>query len=292
MYTHGEDIVDSYGFHFLEDVEEPFIRMTAIGRESRYSSRYHWETRGRGPAWLFQYTLKGSGMVNIAGQEYLADEGKAFFLEMPGEESYYFDEERNQAPWEFIYMMFESNGAECYCRYIEEHLGKVLELPVYHEAVRLIVALHAAAKEQKAQSAFALSSKAFEFLCLLCARQQSSVDSDSDLTARARNYIRQNSSRDIGISDTAAYLKVSQSHLSREFYRNTGMKPIDYLTRMRLEKAVDLLGSTSMKIAEIGKACGFSGSNYFSKVFRKHMNMTPVQFRDYIRSGGYSKIQI
>lgn len=286
------DITDNYAFHFLEDVEAPLIRLGAIGREARHSSRYHWENQKRGPAYLFQYTLKGSGTVKIGGQEHILDEGKAFFLKMPGEESYYFDETRNEAPWELIFIMLECHGAERYCLYIEERLGKIISLPVSHEAIQLLLKLHADAKKQRLQDPFILSSRAFQFLCLLCSASQASAVSDSGLPERARDYIRQNSSRPIGISDVAAFLKVSPSHLSREFYKTTGMKPIDYLTRVRLERAVDLLASSSMKIEDIGNRCGFSSANYFGKVFKRHMELTPAQFRSYIQREGYSKIQI
>lgn len=294
MYSkdHKADIIDNYAFHFLEDVKAPLIRLSAIGREARYSSQYHWENRKRGPAYLFQYTLKGSGTVKIGGQEHILDEGKAFFLKMPGEESYYFDEKHNRAPWELVFIMLECHGAERYCQYIEEHLGKIISLPISHEAIQLLLKLHADAKGQRIQSPFLLSSRAFEFLCLLCCASQQNADSGSGLIERARDYIRRSSGRPIGISDVAAFLKVSPSHLSREFYKSTGMKPIDYLTRVRLEKAVDLLASSDIKIEGIGNRCGFSSANYFGKVFKRHMAMTPAQFRSYIQREGYSKIQI
>ena len=119
MQEERADILDNYAFHFLEDVEEPFIQLVAIGRESRHSSRYHLENSGRGASYLFQYTLAGSGTVRIGGQEQLVDEGKAFFLRMPGEEGYYFDEARNRAPWEFLFAIFECHGAQRYCGQIE-----------------------------------------------------------------------------------------------------------------------------------------------------------------------------
>ena len=65
MDSERMDILDNYAFHFLEDVEEPFIQLVAIGRESRHSSRYHLENSGRGASYLFQYTLAGSGTVRI-----------------------------------------------------------------------------------------------------------------------------------------------------------------------------------------------------------------------------------
>ena len=292
MYQEREDTFDNYGFHFLEDVEEPFIQLFVVGRELRHSSKYHLNNRGRSPAYLFQYTLGGSGTVEIDGQEHIVEAGDAFFLKMPGETSYYFDEARNRAPWDILFIMFGCHGAENYCRLIENRLGQIFALPVYHEAIQLLFELHAMAKKGKAQNPFLISSKAFTFLCLLCTVPPGGVQRESSLSTRARHYIRQNCSCPISIADTAAFLKVSQSHLSREFYKETGMRPIDYLIRIRLDKAVNMLTSTERKVEEIGRECGFSTANYFGKVFKKHMGMSPVQFREYIRREGYSKMQI
>lgn len=292
MYQEREDIFDNYGFHFLEDVEEPFIQLFAVGRELRHSSKYHLDNRDRSPAYLFQYTLGGSGMVEIEGQERLVEAGEAFFLKMPGDSSYYFDEARNQAPWDILFIMFGCHGAEKYCRLIESRLGQIFALPVYHEAIQMLFELHAMAKAGQAQNPFLISSRAFAFLCLLCTVPPSGAQRDSSLSARAKNYIRTNYGQSIGIADAAAFLKVSQSHLSREFYKETGMRPIDYLIRVRLDRAVDLLTSTERKVEEIGRECGFSTANYFGKVFKKHMGMAPAQFREYIRREGYSKMQI
>ncbi len=287
-----EDFLDNYAFHFLGDVEEPFIQLIAIGREARYSAAYHWENSRRLPAYLFQYTLGGSGTVEINGQAQTVDTGKAFFLKMPGEESYYFDPERNQAPWEFLFAMFECHGAERYCRQIESQLGQIFSLPPNHEAIRLLCEMHVMAKEGRAHNPFLQSSRAFAFLCLLCALPPKNGDPDISLSARAKAYIIDNCTSPIGIADVAASLKVSQSHLSRQFYKETGTKPMDYLTRARLDKAVELLTAGDRSVGEVGAVCGFSSANYFSKFFKRHMGMTPAAFREYVRREGYSKMQI
>nr|WP_300839037.1 AraC family transcriptional regulator [uncultured Acetatifactor sp.] len=292
MREEKTDILDNYAFHFLEDVDEPFIQLVAVGREARHSSRYHLENREREPACLLQYTLSGSGTVRIGGQEQNVDEGKAFFLKMPGEEGYYFDSERNQAPWEFLFAIFECHGAERYCRQVESRLGKVFSLPRGHEALRLLWEMHAMAKEGRARDPFLLSSLAFGLLCALCAGPSGTRDADASLSARAKDYIRRNFASPMGIADVAAYLGVSQSHLSREFYRETGGRPIDYLTKIRLDRAVDMLTAGDRSIREVGEESGFSGGNYFSKVFKRHMGMTPAAFREYVRREGYSKMQI
>lgn len=286
-----EDIQDGYGFHFLDDVAHPIIRLNAVGIESRSSGQYYWDNHDRKGGWLFQYTLSGSGTVEMEGKKQILKPGMGFFLKMPGPESYYFDENTNTAPWKFIFVLFECSEDEYY-RYIEEHLGKVFSVPYYSDAIQILFEIHRRAKEGRHLNPFFFNSKAFEFLCCLCALDKNSQSDQSGLILQAKEYLDSHFESPVGISDAAACLHVSQSHLSREFLKATGMKPIDYLTRLRLKQAIRLLHTTSWKMEEISSACGFSSSNYFNKVFKKYMEMTPQQFRAYVKTQGYVSVQI
>lgn len=289
--TGKKDMQDNYAFHFLNDVEHPVVRLNAIGKERRSTGAYYWDNRKRPDCYLFQYTLNGSGTVKINGEERIIHKGTGFFLKMPGPECYYFNEKKNEAPWEFIYMLFECGAAEEYCRYIEGHLGKVIDLPLYSRAAELMFEIHAQAKRQN-QSPFLLGGMVFSFLCALCSIDKEKEEKSTSLIINAKARMEELFTQPIGICDVAASCHVSQSHLSREFYKITGARPNEYLTKLRLEKAVDMLGSTCAGLAEISAACGFSCTNYFQKVFKKHMGMSPAQFRKYVKSEGYSKFQI
>ncbi len=286
-----QDIQDGYGFHFLDDVAHPVVKINAIGIESRSSGQYYWDNSDRRGGWLFQYTLSGNGTLETDGRKQILEPGTGFFVKMPGPERYYFDETANTAPWKFIFILFECSQEEYYS-YVEDRLGKVLTIPYYSSAVQILFHIHRMAKEGKELNPFLFNSKVFEFLCCLCSLDKSGRTDQSGLILRAREYLDSHFKTPIGIGDAAACLNVSQSHLSREFYRITGTKPIDYLTRLRLKYAIQLLHTTTWKMEEISGACGFTSSNYFNKVFKKYMEMTPQQFRTYVKTQGYISVQI
>ena len=87
-----KDWKDNYAFHFLNDVEHPVVRLNAVGKERCSTDAYYWDNSRRPDCYLFQYTLNGSGMVRIEGEELMIRKGTGFFLKMPGPECYYFDE--------------------------------------------------------------------------------------------------------------------------------------------------------------------------------------------------------
>ena len=98
--------------------------------------------------------------------------------------------------------------------------------------------------------------------------------------------------KSIGIADIAAMLQVSASHLSRVFLRGTGSRPVEYLTRLRLEEAVRLLNATQLSIDAISRRCGIGDGNDFSQVFRAPMGLSPRASRHQLLSQQYRSVQL
>lgn len=286
------DICDDYGFHFLEHVENPPIQLIGVGKQSRYSKDYYWDNSKRTPCYLFQYTLNGSGTLKTGEESFILEKGDAFFLRMPDEDIYFFDEEKNTAPWELVYIMFSGDGIAPYYDYVENRFGKVMRLSEYHPAIRKLFELHQKAKNGHLKTSFAAECEVFGFLCLLCDNEEQETLVRLPLVESAKEYMNSNFYKNLSLLSVAEQLGVSQSHLSREFVKYTGEQPIKYLTKVRLEKAIDMLCSTDGNLESIGIACGFENGNYFSKVFRKYMGTSPGEFRRQVKVQGYKNIRI
>ena len=72
---------------------------------------------------------------------------------------------------------------------------------------------------------------------------------------------------------------MSVSSYTAKFRLALGMSPMDYLIKIRLSKAKELLTTTELSINNIAEQCGFCSSNYFIKLFRRTYQLTPLQFR-------------
>lgn len=102
----------------------------------------------------------------------------------------------------------------------------------------------------------------------------------SSLLKDARNYIEQNyDNEEISLNTVAASVNLSPNHFSTIFSQETGQTFIEFLTCVRMEKAKELLRSTSMKTAEIAYAVGYKDAHYFSYLFKKTQECTPREFR-------------
>ncbi len=291
MLNPSFDICDNYAFNFLNHVDNPIITLINIGKETRCGKNYYWDNKKRFSGYIFQYTLSGGGMLKIGNKIYAIKKGDAFFIATPSDTIYYFDESLEETEWEFIYTTFDGEAVLPYYQYVTDRLGNVMHPSEYHPAVKLLFDLYDKAKNGLISNSFSAESETFRFLCMLCGCRADS-DNIPNLINNAKKYIDTHCSNPITLSGIAEYLGVSQSHLSREFVKYTGEQPIYYLTKVRLERAVELLNSTALNLTDISKACGFSDSNYFSKVFKKYMKLPPSEFRKQIRAQNYNCVKV
>jgi YesN/AraC family two-component response regulator len=92
-------------------------------------------------------------------------------------------------------------------------------------------------------------------------------------------YIESNFSREITLSNLAETFYISPNYLSSVFNEKNGMSLKDYVNRLRVDKAKQLLKDTDLKISEISRKLGYSQMSYFGSVFRKLEGCTPKEFR-------------
>lgn len=83
----------------------------------------------------------------------------------------------------------------------------------------------------------------------------------------------------ITLTDWARAVGLKPVYFGRIFKRETGLRPMDWLNQRRLQLACQQLASTSKTITEIAEATGFASPFYFSRVFRKHFDQSPLQYR-------------
>jgi YesN/AraC family two-component response regulator len=99
------------------------------------------------------------------------------------------------------------------------------------------------------------------------------------LVEQVTNMLRQRFTSDISLEECAAAFNTTPYALSKVFKQINGMNFIDYLTRLRIDKAKELLATTDLKVNEIAEWIGYQPS-YFIRLFRKFEDMTPGQFRN------------
>ena len=97
---------------------------------------------------------------------------------------------------------------------------------------------------------------------------------------KAKQYIMDNyQDPDLSVEKICRQLHMSPAYFSTMFKKETGQAYIAYLTEVRLDKAVELLGKTDDKTYIIAAKVGYQEQNYFSYVFKKRFGISPTKFR-------------
>ena len=96
---------------------------------------------------------------------------------------------------------------------------------------------------------------------------------------KAVDYIRRHYAEEITLRSLSEHLQLSENHLSRLFTKETGESFISFLTRLRIQKAKELLRQTELPIGEISEAIGYANQEHFSRVFKKLAGVSPSAYR-------------
>lgn len=100
---------------------------------------------------------------------------------------------------------------------------------------------------------------------------------------RIRSYIAQHCCEDLTVERIASELHISRHTLQRGFRSCFGMSPIQYINRLRIERAVELMRTGKKSLQEIAYAVGFNNYSHFFSMFRKINGLSP---RSYLETHG------
>jgi len=104
------------------------------------------------------------------------------------------------------------------------------------------------------------------------------IGKGSYLINRVRYYIHKNYHSDISLTAVAKEVGVNSSYLSRIFVKEVGCSFMDYLTKVRLEAALEYMKNSNLKIYEVAEKVGYSNAEHFSRIFKKVFGKSPKEY--------------
>ncbi|MCJ7840270.1 AraC family transcriptional regulator [Lederbergia sp. NSJ-179] len=274
---------ESFGFRFSGLHQDRIVGIHSLGWENIDSTDYNWDGLKRSEIgrFVFQYTLSGRGTIDIENKRYSLSSGQAFLVELPSHHRYFFPKDSEH--WEFIHITLFGKEIQAAFEFIHEKIGSVITFPPESKPIQLLLSIYQHAVEKKINDAYQASALAYPFMMELyrfARNMGSSFQQWPEQIAKAALFAQKHYNEPIGLDDFVSESGLSKYHFTRMFHRTTTMTPLKYLTKIRIDKAMELLRSSDLSIQEIARLVGYANGNYFSKVFHKRIGLSPGQFRE------------
>lgn len=276
-----------YGMTFPRRGCPLHVLPTACGRQRVSTPDYDWHGLRRGSEGfvVFQYTLGGEGRLEYEGSSYVLAEGTAMLVMIPHDHRYFFP--GNVDEWRFVYLCLTGREALRLSRYIITERGPVFKLSSDSKPIQEIVRfLEMSADDDIQQCPHSSSATGYSFLMSLLEDVLPGTGKNEVPPAimRAVEYCRCHFAEPVTVDQLAEVAGYSRYHFSRQFKLYLGLTPVEYITDLRLQKAVRLVRETLLPLKQVAPQCGFPDGNYLCRVFHRVYGITPGEFR---RSGMY-----
>jgi two-component system, response regulator YesN len=95
----------------------------------------------------------------------------------------------------------------------------------------------------------------------------------------AISYVSMNLEKRVSLEEVAGYLFLNQSYFSRLFKKEMGETFVEYVTKMKITRAKELLEQTADSVGKICERLGYDNQSYFIKLFKNHVGFTPIEYR-------------
>lgn len=236
--------------------------------------------------YLFHYIISGRGVLHSNDERevthyYTLGQGEGFLI-CPGQINTYAADKAD--PWKYVWLEFDGLRAAEYLTSAGLGVGQ----PIYRPES---AAGGAAVRDTMLYIADHPDASTLHLIGHLCLFLDGVIRTSSTrkkapgsqlqdfYMQEAVAYMEHNYQRELTVAEIADACKLNRSYFSKLFHENMGCPPQEFLIRLRLSKAAEMMRTTSRPISEISMLCGYANQLHFSHAFKKRYGMPPREWR-------------
>ncbi|BBI31541.1 hypothetical protein KCTCHS21_09400 [Cohnella abietis] len=229
---------------------------------------------------IFQYTLSGQGMIRMEDQTYSLKAGQAFLVEVPSDHEYYFPQDSDH--WEFLYIALHGDHVGDCWSFVKQTMGVIPTIEADAPVIRYLFRIYQEIAKKRITDGFQAAGTTYQFITELYREakiKQANVGHWPVCVRLAVQLIESDYQTLAGLEDLANQVSVSKYHLARLFHQHTGTTVVQYLTKIRVKKAVALLLESNYTIEKIAELVGYNNGKYFTKIFKELVGLSPGRYK-------------
>ena len=274
----------TFEYHFkYNKLYQDYYSFSSIGWEYwQYPQKYSINNMNTSrKQFVFQYTVSGEGAITINSHTYALKPGQAFLIECPSVTHYFLP--KSSSHWEMKFISFNSVSHNILKNIINEY-GNIFTLPASSSVMNYWEELYRLSIDNDMNNFFTASIHAYSFMMHLndTLRKIPGIRRSNNRLQTCLDTIHANYQNPLTLEQLADICLLSPSHLSKIFKENFKITPIQYLIHYRVEVACHMLLQDDLRIEDIALQTGFNSANYFSRIFKQIMGISP---KDYRRDG-------
>lgn len=231
---------------------------------------------------IIHYILDGKGEFTVNNNTYKLGK-KDGFLIRPGEETYYKADDKD--PWIYMWIGFNGIKAETYLKYANldenNHIFKYEKDSSLKKCILEILSLNIMNNSNRLK----IDGLLYLFIGNLIEnnkymdKENSNTQVDEYINISI-DFINNNYSNNIKVTDIANYVGLNRSYFSNLFTKKIGISPQEYLLSLKMERACNLLTNLQLSIGDVARQVGYEDQLTFSKIFKKSKGVSPKLYRE------------
>lgn len=269
--------------------ENPIIHMMYITDIGYYpNAEHHYRKREEGATeYILIYCLEGHGWIELETEKYELIPNSYFIIPTYTAHKY---GARETDPWSIYWVHFAGNSAQkLYHKYALSEASserpQVVQIPFEERRIKyfdgLISLLESGYSREIVEYVnISLWQLLGSFVYKDFFSEIRNQNNETDIVDTAIKYMKENIDRSISVKELADHINYSSPYLYSLFKEETGYSPIHYFNHLKIQKACQYLSFTDMSIKEISYELGFNDPFYFSRMFKKLMELSPSAYRE------------
>ncbi|RJE87649.1 AraC family transcriptional regulator [Paenibacillus sp. 1011MAR3C5] len=236
--------------------------------------------------YLMHLVLSGRGIFELNGKSYELEAGHTFLIK-PGQLIRYESDEAD--PWRYRWIAFKGTEAAALAEIAgfdtgetqHNRLSDLRRASTLYRSVYHALSGEGAAADLEAAGYLQLLMAAYRKAAIASSRHTEEADSHGDqLHQRVVRFLSAQYTHAVSIEAMADSLGYNRAYLSRVFKRKTGLSPVSFLLRLRLDRAKLMLRERpELTVGQVAASVGMQDALYFSKQFKKQHDMSPIAYR-------------